>query len=697
MEQPPQQAITLEGRAAQVAPGLLHASLFGPLRASFAGQELRLRSRKARALLGYLLLSEGGEESRERLVGLLWSETGEEKARASLRQVVHELREAMEAAGCNALRAGRLTVCLDLALARPDARDVLHSAERGIAHPLLLSTPRLSEALLQGLDDLDPAFRGWLSVTRQAFHDRLVRALESAMQVESQPRSLRQRMAEALLKLDPTHEEACRTLMRSSAEAGDTVAALRAYEQLWRLLEEEYDTEPSATTQALVADIKLGTIAAVAPGLAEPAPAFEAEIEALTPAPVPRPAGTPARIALLVEPFAVNGVGQDQMHLALGFRHDLIACLVRFREWFVVDGPSMPSAAQTGSRVSARYRVSATAYQVGDRISLVLTLAEQDSGIFIWSERMELKLDGWFEAHRDIVRRIAIALNLQISSARLQRLAVESDISLEAYDRWLRATAMIRSFSPENWARAGQLFRECIERTPGFSSAYSGLAQMENSVHIIHPGERRSREREARAVELARRAVHLDPTDSRAQLTLGWSLAMSGQHAQAEVPVRLACELNPNDSWTLISAALFHSFAGNHERAAELSVQSLEMSLMPSLTHWGYQVTIAYLAGDDAGTLEACDRAQDVIRTLPAWRAAALARLGRIEEAEEAAARYLDGVRGSWFADAPPSDLDMVRWLLHLYPIRRAEEWNRLRDGIAAAGLPTYGARHGDW
>jgi hypothetical protein len=39
----------------------------------------------------------------------------------------------------------------------------------------------------------------------------------------------------------------------------------------------------------------------------------------------------------------------------------------------------------------------------------------------------------------------------------------------------------------------------------------------------------------------------------------------------------------------------------------------------------------------------------------------------------------------------------MVRWLLHLYPIRRAEEWNRLRDGIAAAGLPTYGARHGDW
>ena len=695
MEESPQQATTSEGRAAPVAPAPLQASLFGPLRATCSGRELRLRSRKARALLDYLLLSGSGEESRERLVGLLWSETGEDRARASLRQVVHELREAMEAAGCSALRAGRLAISLDLSLTRPDARDVLQAAERGIAHPLLLSTPRLSEALLQGLDDLDPAFRGWLTVTRQAFHDRLIRALESALRVESQPRSLRLRLAEAVLRLDPTHEEACRALMRGSAEAGDTVAALRAYEQLWRLLEEEYDAEPSAATQALVAEIKLGQIAPVASGLAEPAPSYE--LETAQPAAAPRSGTVPTRIALLVEPFAVNGVGPDQMHLALGFRHDLIACLVRFREWFVVDGPAMPSAEQTGNRVSARYRVSATAYQVGDRISLVLTLAEQDSGIFVWSERMELRLDGWFEAHRDIVRRIAIALNLQISSARLQRLAVESDISLEAYDRWLRATAMIRSFSPQNWARAGQLFRECIERTPGFSSAYSGLAQMENSVHIIHPGERRSREREARAVELARRAVHLDPTDSRAQLTLGWSLAMSGHHAQAEVPMRLACELNPNDSWTLISTALFHSFAGNHARAAELSLQSLEMSLMPSLTHWGYQVTIAYLAGDDVGTLEACDRAQDVIRTLPAWRAAALARLGRTEEAEAAAARFLEGVRGSWFAGSPPGDLDMVRWLLHLYPIRRAEEWNRLRDGIAAAGLPTRGARHGDW
>ena len=169
---------------------------------------------------------------------------------------------------------------------------------------------------------------------------------------------------------------------------------------------------------------------------------------------------------------------------------------------------------------------------------------------------------------------------------------------------------------------------------------------------------------------------------------------MGGQHAQADVPMRLACELNPNELDTDLGA-LFH-LSGNHE-APELAAQSLEMTLMPSLTHWGYQVTIAYLRGDDAATLDACDRAQDVIRTLPAWRAAALARLGRRAEAAQAAERYLRGVRASW---SPKPCRAMRIWSAGCCtstPIRRDEEWTRLRDGIAAAGLPTDTIRHGDW
>ena len=44
----------------------------------------------------------------------------------------------------------------------------------------------------------------------------------------------------------------------------------------------------------------------------------------------------------------------------------------------------------------------------------------------------------WFGTQQRIIRRIATALNVQLSAERLKRLAGEPDVSLDVYDRWLR-------------------------------------------------------------------------------------------------------------------------------------------------------------------------------------------------------------------------------------------------------------------
>jgi len=80
-----------------------------------------------------------------------------------------------------------------------------------------------------------------------------------------------------------------------------------------------------------------------------------------------------------------------------------------------------------------------------------------------------------------------------------------------------------------------------------------------------------------------------------------------------------------------------------------------------------------------------------------AWRTAALAQLGRTAEATAEGARFLSRVRANWFGAEPATDQAIVRWLLHLYPIRRREDWERLRDGLQAAGLVTEGAQHHGW
>jgi TolB-like protein len=620
----------------------------------------------------------------------------------------------MKAAGLREqLRAERLTIGLDPARLSHDMGAVLAAAEAGQVHPRLLDTPRLPETLLEGLDDLDPSFRVWLLARRQAFHDRLMQLLEPRLR---QGGAGRRALAQAILRLDPTHEEACRALMEAAAAEGDTAAALRAYEQLWTLLGDEYDMEPSAATQALVAEIKSGRFEAMARAEAPPvlplaaplatpaallanAPALPAAFPPAQPAAAPAGGAAvgaaPARVALLVEPFSINGVPPERAHLVNGFRHELVTCLARFREWFVVDGGSLPPLAD--ARVSLRYGITATAYQAGNRISMVLTLSEQPGGVVVWSERMDLSLENWFEAQQMLMRRIATGLNLHLSNARLMKASAEPDVSLEAYDAWLRAQSLQNRFDPETCERAYAMLQEAVKRTPNFAPAWSSLAQIGNALHIVRPGLWRSREREAESLHTARRAVELDPTDSRSQLCMGWSLTMAGRHAQGELHMRLALELNPYDAWTLMSVALFHSFCGEHGRAMELATRSLETALVPSRTQWAYHVTIAYLAGEDETALDACDRAEDVIRTLPAWRAAALANLGRRAEASEAARRFIERLRASWYRPEARSGAAMLRWLLHLYPLRHARDWARLRDGLAAAGLPVAGAAHGDW
>src|SRR6476620_10551788 len=246
-----------ERAVAETARRLL-VSLVGRLGVQFNGRPIELRTRKAAAVLGYLALSETKQESRERLVGLLWSRSDEEKARASLRQVVKELRSVLEEAGFDGFAAGRLSIGIDVEQVAVDIESILQLADGARVHPLLLNTQRLDERLLEGMDDLDPSFRVWVLAKRQTIRERLMRSLDTAFTAATVPPETRNEIAASIANIDPTHEHACCHLMQARAEEGDVAGALRIYKALWDLLDRDYGMEPSKPTEELVARIKLG-------------------------------------------------------------------------------------------------------------------------------------------------------------------------------------------------------------------------------------------------------------------------------------------------------------------------------------------------------------------------------------------------------------------------------------------------------
>jgi DNA-binding SARP family transcriptional activator len=221
-------------------------------------RELPLTSRKAKALVSYLVLAPGMRDSRERLAGLLWSESENEKARACLRQLLHYLRESFDAAGVEGLSTDKSHVGLDASIFGSDLDEALASVDQGAPADILIDETNVIDAFLRGYDDIDPSFGSWLTVKRENLRQMFIRRLEAQLTYTTHGPEASKRIARALFQIDPTHEIACQKLMQACMASGNAGGALAAYKLLWDRLDEEYDIEPSTATQEIVVAIKSG-------------------------------------------------------------------------------------------------------------------------------------------------------------------------------------------------------------------------------------------------------------------------------------------------------------------------------------------------------------------------------------------------------------------------------------------------------
>src|ERR1700761_5895503 len=70
----------------------------------------------------------------------------------------------------------------------------------------------------------------------------------------------------------------------------------------------------------------------------------------------------PTKMRLILKPFGMHGIVGDRVHLVQGFGLHLAACLVRFREWTVIDRPNAAVPVQISESVP-QYCIESTAYQ----------------------------------------------------------------------------------------------------------------------------------------------------------------------------------------------------------------------------------------------------------------------------------------------------------------------------------------------
>jgi DNA-binding SARP family transcriptional activator len=232
-------------------PNPVRLHLIGQMRAwSNTNECLLPRSRKARALLAILALSDGHAVSRRRAAELLWSRRDKRDARASLRQELDKVLAALEPAKTEIMLVTRDRLGL-----MPGAvwTDVAAVASTTSVLPDALSL--LEGDLLECLDGIDPCFDIWLSDKRRALHGHARSVAERLLRQQTEPDAVIT-AAMRLLQVDRAHEGAWRRLMDAHAAKGERGMAIPAYDQCRAVLAGHVDTVPSNETRQLLASVR---------------------------------------------------------------------------------------------------------------------------------------------------------------------------------------------------------------------------------------------------------------------------------------------------------------------------------------------------------------------------------------------------------------------------------------------------------
>lgn len=226
---------------------------------SESGALVNISAKKSQALLAYLSVKPAQRVSREKIASLLWSSTGPDQARQSLRQTLSTLRKelAQMAPDEKILIEESDLLGLNESVVECDAAAFETLVATGTEDALTKATELYRGDFLDGFSINEERFDQWLLGERDRLHRMGLRAHTALMEMQARRGALDDAIAtgQRSLRIDVLQEPVHRALMRFYMQSGDLVNALQQYELCAKVLKRELRVEPDAETKGVHREI----------------------------------------------------------------------------------------------------------------------------------------------------------------------------------------------------------------------------------------------------------------------------------------------------------------------------------------------------------------------------------------------------------------------------------------------------------
>ena len=322
--------------------------------------------------------------------------------------------------------------------------------------------------------------------------------------------------------------------------------------------------------------------------------------------------------SLAVIPFTNRSNDPELDVFAFGIAEDLIEALsqgvdVRVKASSATArfgaGP-VPDLKAMADELDVRYVLQGSVRKRTGDLQVSALLVEAENGDVLWSQKFTTPIEKLADMQEDLILKLAAHLRTQAHRVEIER-ALHKTGDITAWQAVMRSVSAMRNMTPISLMQALTEAKLAAQIDPAYGLAQALIAQMEGIIYNQMMPDNKTLEN--RILELANTAIKLDPDNSTVLSTAASGMTVSGYPQEGLEICKRALQLNPNNQYGYAICGMASSLLDQTEEA--LSYFDQEVALAPGdITLW-----ISY-----------------------GWRACALIRANRWEEAHDAISIALD-------------------------------------------------------
>jgi adenylate cyclase len=314
--------------------------------------------------------------------------------------------------------------------------------------------------------------------------------------------------------------------------------------------------------------------------IARPVRVFDVLVESARPTAADARQPPPEKPSIAVLPFTNMSGDPEQEYFSDGITEDIITDLSKISSLFVIGRHTsfaykdkVSNLTAVATELGVRFLLEGSVRKAGNCLRITAQLIDGVTGGHLWADRYDRDLTDIFAIQDEITKAIVDQLKVRLMPKEKEVIGQAPTGDVEAYNLYLKGREYFHNPTKAFLELARQMFARATELDPAFARAYAGIANCDArlvgwyGVPIPLDG----------ILELAGKALELDPGLAEAHAARGEALRVAGRYDEAIDAFEQALALDPNSFEANLAYGRLARGIGNLERSVELFVRTLEV------------------------------------------------------------------------------------------------------------------------